>query len=123
MTDGAPHRDGWLGLLLLALFFLLVLNGTASPAVGESPAAAQIGGPTRGSHGGGRAGVPRAHQPDGRRFDGRRFHRGHRDGEVFIYPYFDDPYYDYDPSYPDDSYCDPDSAFYDPQYCYWDDGE
>jgi hypothetical protein len=37
-----------------------------------------------------------------------------------VFPYFDDPYYGYDPYYPGypyDAYCDPYSPYYAPQYC------
>jgi len=50
----------------------------------------------------------------GGRFGGRPFHRGPR---VFVFPYFYDPYYGYDPYA---AYCDPYAPSYAPQYCYWD---
>jgi hypothetical protein len=117
MSGRTRHREGW--LLLFTLFLVLVLgSGAASSAVG-GPAGGHGGGPGRSGHGGGNTSRGRAF--DGDRLDGRRFHQGRGGPEVFVFPYFYDPYLGYDPNFPGyDSYCDPYSPDYTPRYCYWD---
>src|SRR5438309_11801006 len=121
MSGAARHRDRWLPVLLLAAFFVITLgSGAAWPA---------MGGGHGGGHGGGfGGGHPGGSFSGGRgfgdgHFGGRRFPHGHRGPGVFVFPYFDDPYYGYDPYYPGypyAAYCDAYSPSYARQYCYWD---
>jgi len=122
MSGTAHDRNGWLPILLLAAFLVLTPgSGAVWPATG----AGHGGGFSGGAHGGGR--LPQGRQPGRGGFDGRRFphdhdHR-HDDRQFFVFPYFYDPYFGYDPYYPGypyDAYCDPYSPYYAPDYCYWD---
>jgi len=123
MSGAARHRDGWVPVFLLAAFFVFTLgSGVAWPAVGGGHAGGHAGGFAGGGHpgggrpGGGRPGgsFPRGREFGGGRFGGRPFLHGPRG---FVFPYFYDPYYGYDPYA---AYCDPYAPSYAPQYCYWD---
>ena len=120
MSDIAHHGNGWLPVLLLAAFLALTLgSGTASPATGGG---GHGGGFSGGGHGAG--GLSRGREFGGGAFGGRRVPHGHdhdrHSRPVFVFPYFYDSYYGYDPDYPDypyDAYCDPYSPYYAPQHC------
>jgi hypothetical protein len=130
MMSGARHRDGWLVALLLAGSFALALgSGAASAAVGAGHANGHVGGFAGGSHPDGS--FPRGRQFGAGRLDGRRVPHGRAGREVFVFPYFYDPYpYFYDPyfgygpyytPYSHAPYCDPSLPSYASQYCDWDD--
>ena len=109
-------------LVFLGAFLVLALgSGAAWPAVGGGHAGGHVGGLPGGGHPGG--GLPRGREFGAGRFGGRPVPHLHGGREVFIFPYFYDPYYGYDPYYPGDPYapyCEPYSPSYAPQYCYWD---
>ena len=101
--------------LLLAAFFVITLgSGAAWPAMGGGHGGGHGGGFGGGHPGGSFRG---GREFGGGRFGGRPFPHGHRGPGVFVFPYFYDPYYGYDPYA---AYCDPYAPSYAPQYCYWD---
>ena len=120
MSDSARPRDGWLPVFLFAAFLVLTLgSGAAWPAMGGGHGGGHGGGFGGGHPGGSFRG---GREFGGGRFGGRPFPHGHRGPEVFVFPYFYDPYYGYDPyypAYPYAPYCNPYSPSYAPQYCYW----
>src|SRR5882724_3666836 len=110
MSGTTRHQGGW---LLVFLF---------TAAVGGGQAVGHARGFTGGGHPGRNSFRGRAFE--GGRFDDRRFHHGQGGPEVFVFPYFYDPYYGYDPYYPSYPYAadyDQYSPGYAPEYCYWDD--
>src|SRR5947209_7134899 len=94
MSRTTRHQGGW---LLVFLFTAVLGSGAALPAVGGGQAGGQARGFT-GGHPGRNSFRDRAFE--GGRFDDRRFHHGQGGPEVFVFPYFYDPYYGYDPYYP-----------------------
>ena len=114
MSGAARHRDRWLPLLLAALFVITLGSGAAWPAMGGGHGGGHGGGFGGGHPGGSFRG---GREFGGGRFGGRPFPHGHRGSGVFVFPYFYDPYYGYDPYA---AYCDPYAPSYAPQYCYWD---
>jgi len=124
MYGVARYREGRLPVFLLAAFFVITLgSGAPWPAVGGGHAGGHAGGFAGGGHPGGS--FPRGREFGGGRFGGPPFPHEHDHGgpRVFVFPYFYDPYFGYDPYYPPypyAAYCDPYSPYYAPQYCYWD---
>ena len=114
MSGAARHRDRWLPLLLAAFFVITLGSGAAWPAMGGGHGGGHGGGFGGGHPGGSFRG---GREFGGGRFGGRSFPHGHRGPRVFVFPYFYDPYYGYDPYA---AYCDPYAPSYAPQYCYWD---
>src|SRR5437867_6580819 len=114
MSGAARHRDRWLPLLLAAFFVITLGSGAAWPAMGGGHGGGHGGGFGGGHPGGSFRG---GREFGGGRFGGRPFPHGHRGPGVFVFPYFYDPYYGYDPYA---AYCDPYAPSYAPQYCYWD---
>jgi len=114
MSGAARHQDRWLPLLLAAFFVITLGSGAAWPAMGGGHGGGHGGGFGGGHPGGSFRG---GREFGGGRFGGRPFPHGHRGPEVFVFPYFYDPYYGYDPYA---AYCDPYAPSYAPQYCYWD---
>jgi len=106
-------RNSWFAVFFLAAVLVVTLGSdTGWPAMGGGHGGGGHGGFSggRGFESGGSRGRPVPHDHDRDR-DDRRF---------FVFPYFDDPDYWYDPYYPDNpyyAYCDPGSPYYDPQYC------
>ena len=123
MPGTARHQEGWLPALLLTAFLVLALGSrAASPAIRGGHGGSHRGGFPGGGHPGGS--FQRGREFGSDRFGARPVPHLHDGRDIFVFPYFYDPYYGYEPYYPDDPYnpyCDPYSPSYAPQYCYWDD--